>query len=89
MRIIKFNNKIDPRSIVLALGTFDGVHKGHAKVINEAVKYARRNKLPAFAMTFDPHPQEVIASGRGLNLLTTLQERIALMKKLGLRRGHS
>jgi riboflavin kinase/FMN adenylyltransferase len=84
MRIIKFNKHTRTRDIVLALGNFDGVHVGHQKLILEALKYARRKKLPCFAMTFDPHPQEVVSPGRGLCLLTTLSERISLMRGLGV-----
>jgi riboflavin kinase/FMN adenylyltransferase len=84
MKIIYFNKKRKNSTIVLAMGTFDGVHKGHKKLITEAIKFAKKNNLPCFAMTFDPHPQEVVNPGRGLCLLTTLQERIELMRELGL-----
>ncbi len=84
MKIIKFNKHAKIKAIVLALGNFDGVHVGHQKLILEALKYARKKKLPCFAMTFDPHPQEVVSPGRGLCLLTTLSERIALMRGLGV-----
>ncbi len=84
MKIIKFNKSAKTKDIVLALGNFDGVHSGHRKLILEALKYARKKKLPCFAMTFDPHPQEVVCPGRGLCLLTTLPERIALMRDLGV-----
>ena len=84
MKIINFKPRLRSKNIVLALGNFDGVHKGHAKLLTEAVRYARRSGLSAYAMTFDPHPQEVVNPGRGLCLLTTLDERIELMKRLGL-----
>lgn len=72
------------KGIVLALGNFDGVHKGHIKLITSALRYARKRGLKVYAMTFDPHPQEVVNPGRGLTLLTTLGERIELMKESGL-----
>jgi riboflavin kinase/FMN adenylyltransferase len=84
MKIIKFAKNAKTKDIVLILGNFDGVHLGHQKLIHEATKYAKKNKLPCFAMTFDPHPQEVVNPGRGLSLLTTLSERIALMRGLGV-----
>jgi riboflavin kinase/FMN adenylyltransferase len=84
MKIINFKKISACRNIVLVLGNFDGVHKGHKKLISEAIKFAKKNKLPCFAMTFDPHPQEVVNPGRGLCLLTTLSERIELMRELGL-----
>ena len=84
MRIIRFNKHARTRDIVLALGNFDGVHVGHRELILEALKYARKNKLPCFAMTFDPHPQEVVNPARGLSLLTTLPERLELMRRLDI-----
>ena len=84
MRILKFNGKPKHRDIVIVLGNFDGVHVGHRKLILEAVKYSKKHRLPCYAMTFDPHPQEVISPKRGLSLLTTLSERIELMRSLGV-----
>ena len=84
MRIIRFNKQARTRDIVLALGNFDGVHVGHKKLILEALKYAKKKKLPCFTMTFDPHPQEVVSPARGLSLLTTLPERLELMRRLGV-----
>ena len=69
---------------VIVLGTFDGVHKGHKKIFDRAVSFARRNKLPCYAVTFKPHPQQFIIPERGLKLLTTLQERVERIKRLGV-----
>lgn len=84
MKIIKFNGAPKHKDIVLALGNFDGVHVGHKKLLLAARNYSRTQKVPCYAMTFDPHPQEVVAPGRGLSLLTTLSERIELLKGLGI-----
>jgi len=84
MKLIKFNKGSKTTSIVLALGNFDGVHVGHQALIKEAVKYAKKNGLPCYAMTFDPHPQEIICPVRGLTLLTTMDEKLQLMKELGV-----
>jgi len=66
------------------LGTFDGVHRGHQKVIRNAVRYAKKIGVASLAITFDPHPQQLIVPERGLKLLTTLQEREALFCGLGV-----
>jgi riboflavin kinase / FMN adenylyltransferase len=84
VKIIKFNKKASLNNIVLALGNFDGVHLGHQKLLREAVKSAKKDGLSCFAMTFDPHPQEVVTPGRGLKLLTTLEERLDIFRALGL-----
>ena len=71
---------------IIALGTFDGVHLGHQKIIKEAVNFARKTKTASITITFDPHPQLVVAPQRGLRLLTTLQERTELISRLGVDR---
>jgi riboflavin kinase/FMN adenylyltransferase len=62
----------------IALGTFDGVHRGHRRVI-EAAKAAG---LPTTVVTFDPHPR--IALGNRVELLTTLERRLELLTALGV-----
>jgi riboflavin kinase / FMN adenylyltransferase len=62
----------------IALGTFDGVHRGHRRVV-EAAKAAG---LPTTVVTFDPHPR--IALGNQVGLLTTLERRIELLEELGV-----
>ena len=71
---------------VIALGMFDGVHRGHQKVLARAVSRAKQLKVPAIAITFSPHPQELICPERGLKLLTTLSEREALLAEVGIDR---
>jgi len=75
-----------PAVSVVALGTFDGVHLGHQKVLAKAVARARKLKVPAIAVTFSPHPQEVVCPERGLRLLTTLAERKGLFDQVGIDR---
>lgn len=84
MRIIRHPEKEKLHRPVIALGTFDGVHLGHRKVIEAAAKYARKVKNHSAVITFDPHPQEVIIPERGLRVLTTLNEREQLFCGLGV-----
>lgn len=84
MRIIRHPEKEKLHRPVVALGNFDGVHLGHKKVIESAVKFSRKIKAHSAVITFDPHPQEVIAPERGLRLLTTLTEREELFLNLGV-----
>ncbi len=74
------------KGTVIALGTFDGVHLGHRRIIKDTVSYARRRGLLSVATTFDPHPQQFIVPERGLRLLTTLMERKELLSDLGIGR---
>lgn len=65
---------------VIALGFFDGVHLGHAALLNKARQEAERLGCKAAALTFDQHPDEVVF-GRKTPLLNTLPERERLMKE--------
>jgi riboflavin kinase/FMN adenylyltransferase len=69
----------DPNSVV-TIGTFDGVHLGHRAIIRKTVAEAQRRGGRSVAITFDPHPKEVVASPRGpVALLSTVDERIQLI----------
>lgn len=71
--------------IALTLGTFDGVHRGHRKIIQRTVDEAKVLNGRAVLLTFDPHPREVIGRrGDPTYLLTTIEERIALLAHAGL-----
>jgi len=84
VKIIRHPDKAKLHRPVVALGTFDGVHIGHQKVIRSAVAYAKKIKAHSAVITFDPHPQEIVAPERGLKLLTTLKEREELFALLGV-----
>lgn len=73
-----------PAPGVLALGTFDGVHRGHVVLLGEAVRRAGERGARSAAVTFDPHPLQVIAPPPEPFLLTTLEERLELLAALGL-----
>ncbi len=84
MRIVRHPKKGKLHRPVVALGTFDGVHLGHRKVIKAVIRYARRINAHSAVITFDPHPQEVVVPERGLRVLTTLKEREELFCGLGV-----
>lgn len=69
----------------VTLGTFDGVHRGHAAVLAALTHAARRNGTTgSCAVTFDPHPRAVLARGPAPELLTTLDERAVLLEASGI-----
>jgi len=78
------NFKPGAEPIYLALGNFDGLHKGHQKLINEAVAAARNDNGIAAAFVFEPHPIKVLFPERAPKLLVTAQHKAELMEKLGL-----
>ncbi|MBN1606345.1 MAG: bifunctional riboflavin kinase/FAD synthetase [Polyangiaceae bacterium] len=66
---------------LVLIGNFDGVHKGHQKVVRAACLEASKRGLNPIALTFDPHPASVLA-GRTVPLLTTVARRARLMVAL-------
>ena len=69
---------------VVTLGNFDGVHRGHVAVLRRVVDEARARHSVAMAVTFDPHPLQVLYPDRAPEVLTGLDERLALMAGTGL-----
>jgi riboflavin kinase/FMN adenylyltransferase len=65
-------------SLAIAIGTFDGVHLGHRRVVEEAIATG----LPVRALTFHPHPRSVV-SGNLVELISTLERRLELLGELG------
>lgn len=63
---------------VVVIGVFDGVHKGHQQILNHAKELAEGEKI--IALTFDPHPTTVFAPERAPSMLTTLADRVELLK---------
>jgi len=63
---------------VVLIGVFDGVHKGHQLLLNRAKEIAEGRSV--IALTFDPHPMQVFAPDRAPTLLTTLSDRVELLK---------
>ncbi len=68
----------------LTIGNFDGVHRGHQHLFEELAREARERRLRATALTFHPHPACVVAPDRAPRLLTTPEERVALMGDYGI-----
>ena len=76
-------NKVT-RSVVLAAGFFDGIHRGHRKVIDHAVAAAAQQNAEAWALTFDPHPLKVLCPEKAPKLLASRRHRLKLMAWAGL-----
>jgi riboflavin kinase/FMN adenylyltransferase len=73
-----------PRGAVLSIGNFDGVHVGHQAVLVHVVERARKLGTTAMAMTFDPHPIKLLRPADAPRLLTTLEQRLALIARTGI-----
>ncbi|HTS78386.1 MAG TPA: bifunctional riboflavin kinase/FAD synthetase [Bryobacteraceae bacterium] len=68
----------------LTIGNFDGVHRGHQHLFEELARAARERGVRPTALTFHPHPACVVAPDRAPRLLTTTEERVALMGGYGI-----
>lgn len=67
----------------IALGNFDGVHLGHRRIISKAIKLAKERSGESIIFTFHPHPLEVLQGDRAPRRLSSLEEKIDLIKELG------
>jgi len=69
---------------VVSIGNFDGLHLGHREILRTVVERARSLGVQSAAMTFSPHPIQFLAPDRAPRLITTLEQKIALMKETGI-----
>jgi riboflavin kinase/FMN adenylyltransferase len=72
------------RSAAVAIGVFDGVHRGHRHLIGHLVDRAGREGLARLVVTFHPHPRSVLRPGTPLTYLCGLEERVELLQALGV-----
>ena len=69
---------------VVTVGMYDGVHRGHQKLIGAAVARARAMRRPCLLLTFDPHPAEVVRPGSHPAILTSMDRKAELVAELGV-----
>ena len=69
---------------ILTIGTFDGVHIGHQKIIKDLVKVAKKNNLCSIVLTFFPHPRMVLQKDSDLKMIDTLEEKQQFLEKMGV-----
>lgn len=69
---------------VVTIGTFDGVHAGHQKIIKRLVDSARANNLESVILTFFPHPRMVLQKESGIKLINTIEERTDILEQSGI-----
>ncbi|MCM4161135.1 bifunctional riboflavin kinase/FAD synthetase [Antarcticibacterium flavum] len=69
---------------VITIGTFDGVHAGHQKIIERLVATARMSEMESAILTFFPHPRMVLQKESGIKLINTIEERKQILEKSGI-----
>ncbi|NCQ19027.1 MAG: hypothetical protein COZ80_12035 [Ignavibacteria bacterium CG_4_8_14_3_um_filter_37_9] len=69
---------------IITIGTFDGVHLGHQEIFNVLINKSKKNDHRNFVITFEPHPRMVIQPNFQLKLLSTFQEKVEILGKMGI-----
>jgi riboflavin kinase/FMN adenylyltransferase len=85
VRVVRDLGRRGRRPLCLAMGVFDGVHRGHQEVVAAAVRTGARAGITPAVLTFEPHPDAVLSRRGAPPLLTTTQEKLALLRDLGVR----
>lgn len=84
MKIIQSVNSDALHKSVLTIGTFDGVHIGHQKIIKRLIDTAKKDELQSVVLTFFPHPRMVLQKDADIKLINTIEERQNILESLGL-----
>jgi len=85
LKINKTHGLIANSAKVTTIGTFDGVHIGHQKILIQVVKLAKRQDYVPVVLTLFPHPRMVLQKNNSIKLLNTINERIEILKSLGIK----
>lgn len=72
------------KKTILTLGTFDGVHFGHKKILERVTQNTQNGKYESLVLTFFPHPRMVLQEESEIKLLNTLDEKIHLLEEIGI-----
>ena len=85
MKIYREDSEIvKSKNAVVTVGSFDGLHIGHFKILNTVKEFAEKKNGSACVVTFDPHPRSVISKDFDLKILTTLDEKIEILEEAGI-----
>lgn len=84
MRVFRGFSRPVPGTTALAIGNFDGVHRGHGALLARLGDVARQSALPPTILTFEPHPREFFSPASAPSRLTTLREKLELLAEAGV-----
>ena len=72
------------KKTILTLGTFDGVHIGHRKILDKLIQNTKNNEYESLVLTFFPHPRMVLEAQSDIKLLNTITEKTSLLDAIGI-----
>ena len=78
------NDFSSTKKTIITLGTFDGVHIGHKKILDKVIQNTATDEYASLVLTFFPHPRMVLQGDSDIKLLNTIDEKIELLEKIGL-----
>ncbi len=85
MEIIRDIKNFKPiKNSALTIGSYDGIHIGHRKILSSLVNYSRSKNIPSVLITFNPHPRYVVSNNNKLSLIMSMEEKIGIIKELGI-----
>ncbi|MFV7233954.1 MULTISPECIES: bifunctional riboflavin kinase/FAD synthetase [Flavobacterium] len=78
------NDFSSTKKTILTLGTFDGVHIGHKKILERVIQKTKNENYESLVLTFFPHPRMVLQEHSDIKLLNTIDEKIDLLEQIGI-----
>ena len=85
MRVFRgFDNLPTFVHAVATMGSFDGVHRGHKVLLQRTISLAKERGGESIVLTFEPHPRYVLGTAEGMQLLSTLEEKLWLLEQEGI-----
>ncbi len=84
MRVFRSYSRPVPGPTAIAIGNFDGVHRGHGALLERLCDVARESRLPPTILTFEPHPREFFSPASAPARLSTLREKLELLADAGV-----
>lgn len=78
------NDFSSTKKTILTLGTFDGVHIGHKKILERVIQKTKNEDYESLVLTFFPHPRMVLQEHSDIKLLNTINEKIDLLEQIGI-----